>query len=254
MSDARPPLFLFSCLSGVWLLVYVCSDPRDGRFFLAIQAIVAGTAGQTKGREVKEQRNTGFFLLFVPRLVWCQLYTVMGSVHTCPGKRACALKRRRQTWPAKMWLKEKKTVEHWMISTVTLFFLSPTVNMVFRVYVSARDTIGPVALCVCSVGNGCASVVFLVFSGSKMYFMLTLGVLPNHETRYKGTRLDGEKDFYETYFGGGTRGQNVMVSSGDEGNAATPLGLQAMQEVGCEKRPTYLRTTDLVRTSGAYSG
>eukprot|EP00752_Nemacystus_decipiens_P003738 g3444.t1 len=47
---------------------------------------------------------------------------------------------------------------------------------------------------------------------------------------YKGTRLDGEKEFYETYFGGGTRGQNVMVSSGDGGNAATPLGLQAMQE------------------------
>ena len=136
-----------------------------------------------------------------------------------------------------------------MISTVTLFLLSPTVNMVFRLYVIARDTIGAVALCACFVGNGCASVVFLVFSGSKMYFMLTFGVLPNHETRYKGTRLDGEKDFYETYFGGGTRGQNVMVSSGDEGNAATPLGLQAMQEVGCEKRPTYLRKTDLVQAA-----
>eukprot|EP00903_Cladosiphon_okamuranus_P013795 g12838.t1 len=47
---------------------------------------------------------------------------------------------------------------------------------------------------------------------------------------YKGTRLDGEKDFYETHFGGGPRGQNVMVSSADGGNAATPLGLTAMQE------------------------
>lgn len=52
-----------------------------------------------------------------------------------------------------------------------------------------------------------------------------------YDIRYKGTRLDGEKDFYETYFGGGTRGQNVMVSSADNGNVATPQGLLAMQEV-----------------------
>jgi len=48
----------------------------------------------------------------------------------------------------------------------------------------------------------------------------------------KGTRLDDEKDFYETHFGGGTRGQSVLVSDADGGNAATPQGLLAMQEVG----------------------
>lgn len=66
-----------------------------------------------------------------------------------------------------------------------------------------------------------------------------IGVLRNIQIRFKGTRLDGEKDFYETYFGGGTRGQNVMVSSGDNGNAATPLGLEAMQEVGSTDRATH---------------
>ncbi|CAN0154943.1 unnamed protein product, partial [Ectocarpus sp. 12 AP-2014] len=50
------------------------------------------------------------------------------------------------------------------------------------------------------------------------------------DPRYKGTRLDGEKEFYETYFGGDTRAENVMISADDGGNAATPLGLQAMQE------------------------
>lgn len=62
----------------------------------------------------------------------------------------------------------------------------------------------------------------------KTYFCV---LIYYYQTRYKGTRLDGEKDFYETFFGGGTRGENVMISSGDGGNAATPLGLQAMQEV-----------------------
>lgn len=50
--------------------------------------------------------------------------------------------------------------------------------------------------------------------------------------RYKGTRLDDEKEFYETFFGGDSRAQQVLVSANDGGNAATPLGLQAMQEVG----------------------
>lgn len=49
--------------------------------------------------------------------------------------------------------------------------------------------------------------------------------------RYKGTRLDGEKAFYEKYFGGGSRGQSIMVSDGDNVNIATPLGLDAMLQV-----------------------
>lgn len=49
--------------------------------------------------------------------------------------------------------------------------------------------------------------------------------------RYKGTRLDDEKDFYEEFFGGDTRSQNVMVSSADESNVAKPLGLDAMLQV-----------------------
>lgn len=53
----------------------------------------------------------------------------------------------------------------------------------------------------------------------------------SNSIRYKGTRLDDEKEFYETFFGGGTRAQQVLVSASDGGNAATPLGLQAMQEV-----------------------
>lgn len=59
------------------------------------------------------------------------------------------------------------------------------------------------------------------------------------DPRYKGTRLDGEKEFYETYFGGDTRAENVMISTADGGNAATPLGLQAMQEVGHVKQEKF---------------
>ncbi|CAM9471831.1 unnamed protein product, partial [Ascophyllum nodosum] len=47
---------------------------------------------------------------------------------------------------------------------------------------------------------------------------------------YTGTRLDGEKDFYEEFFGGFTRSQNVMISAADGSNAATPAGLNATLE------------------------
>ena len=50
--------------------------------------------------------------------------------------------------------------------------------------------------------------------------------------RFKGTRLDAEKDFYEEYFGGSLRAHNVMISMADRSNAATTLGLDAMVEVG----------------------
>ena len=64
-----------------------------------------------------------------------------------------------------------------------------------------------------------------------LFFFFWGGALP---TRLKGTRLDDEKEFYETYFGGGTRAQNILISPSNGGkNAATPQGLQAMQEVGC---------------------
>lgn len=58
-----------------------------------------------------------------------------------------------------------------------------------------------------------------------------MAVLSNIEARFKGTRLDGEKEFYEEYFGGSLRAQNVMVSAADGSNAATTLGLDAMVEV-----------------------
>ena len=51
------------------------------------------------------------------------------------------------------------------------------------------------------------------------------------DARYTGTRLDGEKDFYEEFFGGFTRSQNVMISAADGSNAATPAGLNATLEV-----------------------
>lgn len=50
--------------------------------------------------------------------------------------------------------------------------------------------------------------------------------------RFKGTRLDGEKDFYEEYFGGSLRAHNIMISAADGSNVASPQGLDAMVEVG----------------------
>lgn len=49
--------------------------------------------------------------------------------------------------------------------------------------------------------------------------------------RFKGTRLDGEKDFYEEYFGGSLRAHNIMISAADGSNVASPQGLDAMVEV-----------------------
>lgn len=50
--------------------------------------------------------------------------------------------------------------------------------------------------------------------------------------RYRGTRLDGEKDYYEEYFGGDPRTQNVIISAEDGTSAVTSVGLDAMLEVG----------------------
>lgn len=47
---------------------------------------------------------------------------------------------------------------------------------------------------------------------------------------FKGTRLDGEKDFYEEYFGGSLRAHNIMISAADGSNVASPQGLDAMVE------------------------
>lgn len=71
--------------------------------------------------------------------------------------------------------------------------------------------------------------------------------------RYKGTRLDGEKDYYEEFFGGNARAQNVLISKTDGTNAANADGLNAMMEVRGRRQTSGLYVVITVAHGGRAS-